>query len=344
MNISQTFQKTVYWMTPPIIWRLLRTFKNKSTYKKISEPESFENSLDLLESQGLRYFFDDNAVNAFCRMKRELYLDNNIPTLKEPNLQMHLEELIKNGYTIIPDFLSKQAVLKVNEQFSSVLSQEINYMTEALKDRKVRLTSKVDERWVDEIKVFHNLYDGVIRMWNIEKKSNEVAEIDADERILSICKAYLGGTVLPSKVYLDVKAFTQASDSSLSLHGDSFAKICKVFIALEDGDDQKSPFLYFKGSHKQHDFKLLKDFLEFCGLNKKYHDHFNNYNILSMFKLAEQGNVGNIKPERIPLKAGDCIIVDTSGIHGATDLVEGRRVQLGMVYEQKGFGATDTFS
>ena len=72
--------------------------------------------------------------------------------------------------------------------------------------------------------------------------------------------------------------------------------------------------------------------------------HFNNYNILSMFKVAEGDKGINIIPERLPLKAGDCIIVDTSGIHGATDLLEGRRVQLGLVYEQKGFGAIDTFS
>jgi ectoine hydroxylase-related dioxygenase (phytanoyl-CoA dioxygenase family) len=131
------------------------------------------------------------------------------------------------------------------------------------------------------------------------------------------------------------------SDSSVTLHADSHAKICKIFIPLEDVTDDSAPFLYFRGSHKQHEFKLLKDFLEFCGLNKKYHDFFNQYNIISMFKVAEEDNGVNIEPQRIALKAGDAIIVDTAGIHGATDLISGRRVQLGLVFEQRGFGATD---
>lgn len=341
-KLKHSLQKYSYWFTPPIVWRLIRSLKQKGGRKQTPDLKSFDSALKRFEEQGLSYFFDEKSIEAFCRMKRELYVNNHYSKLEEPDLQVHLEEMINNGYTIIPDFLSKQDLSEINEQLSSIISQELKYMAKTLKNPKVRLTSKVDERFVDEVKVLHNLKDGVIRMWNIEKISNGVAEIDPEERLLSVCKAYLGGTVLPSKVYLDIKNFPQASDSSVIPHGDSFAKICKIFIALEDGDDEKSPFLYFKGSHKQHEFKLLKDFLEFCGLNKRFYDHFNNYNILSMFRLAEEDNGINITAERIPLKAGDCIIVDTSGIHAATDLLEGRRVQLGLVFEQKGFGAMDT--
>ena len=137
---------------------------------------------------------------------------------------------------------------------------------------------------------------------------------------------------------------TDASDSSVGLHGDSYGKICKAFIALEDVTDDNAPFLYFSRSHKQGKWRLFKDLLEFSNINSEYHDFFSMYNIISMFKVSEEDNGVDIKPMRVPIKAGDAIIADTHGIHGATDLLSGRRLQLGLTYASRGLGPEDKYT
>lgn len=344
MNLKTKIKNVAYWFVPPIFLKLFRIYRYRKNTVSTDVEFDLEYRLRKLEEQGLNYFFDESSIAAFCRMKREVYLPSAYKELRDPTLNAHLQDLKDNGFTIIPSFLSQGQVDELRTDFHEVLESEIDFMRVSLEDKKTRLTSKVIKRTPRGINVLHNLYDGVIRIWDIEKISRNLNKISEDNRLLDVCEAYLGGIMTPSKVYLDIKAFSHASDSSVTLHADSHAKICKIFIPLEDVNDDSAPFLYFKGSHKQHEFKLLRDFLEFLGLNKKYHDFFNQYNIISMFKVAEEDNGVNIEPLRISLKAGDAIIVDTAGIHGATDLISGRRVQLGLSFEQRGFGATDKAS
>ena len=84
--------------------------------------------------------------------------------------------------------------------------------------------------------------------------------------------------------------------------------------------------------------------MEYANINSEYHEYFSTFNIISMFKIAEDNNDVDIAPVRLTLKAGDAIIADTYGVHGATDLLSGRRVQLGLVYDRRGLSAADKFS
>jgi hypothetical protein len=341
MKLKNKINSLSYWVFPPFFWKLFRTLRIHKKPVPAAGQLDLESRLRNFEEEGLNYFFDASAIPAFCRMKREVYLTGGYKELNDATLNTHLHELADNGFTIIPSFLSQGQVDHLNTDLHGVVESEIDFMRKSLEDINVRITSKVITRNLMDVKCSHNLYDGVIRIWGAEKICQNLHDIADDKRLRDVCEAYLGGILSPSNVYLDIKAFSQMSDSSVTLHADSHAKICKIFIPLEDVTDNSAPFLYFRGSHKQHEFKFLKDFLEFCGLNKKYHDFFNQYNIISLFKVAEENNGVDIEPIRIALKAGDAIIVDTSGIHGATDLISGRRVQLGLVFEQRGFGATD---
>ena len=335
--------KFIYFITPPIVLFFFR--KVTLTRKKdFSDDEiSYINLLNEIEKSGMDYFIDKDLVKRFCEIKKESYFKTEIRPMSDSRLQNNLNELTENGFTIVKNILNDHELDKLRNKFIPLAESSIEKLRQLRKEHNAETSSKVIEEDNEGIKILHNLYDGVSRFRGIETIAPEINGIGVDNDIHNICKNYLGGTVSPSNSYLDVKGVVEASDSSLGLHGDSYTKICKVFIALEDITNENAPFLYFAKSHKQGKWRLFKDLLEFSNINSEYHDYYSMYNILSMFKVSEEDNGVDIKPKRICLKAGDAIIADTSGIHGATDLLSGRRVQLGLVYEQRGLGAADKY-
>lgn len=340
---KSNFLKLIYFITPPIVLFFFR--KATLTRKKnFSDDEiSYINLLNEIETGGMDYFIDKDLIKRFCEIKRETYFQTEIKPMSNPELQNNLDELDNNGYTIVKNILNDQELDKLRNKFLPLAESGIKKLRQLRIEHNAELSSKVIEENKEGIKILHNLYDGVSRFRGIETIAPEIKDIGLDTDIHNICKNYLGGIVSPSNSYLDVKGLVESSDSSLGLHGDSYTKICKVFIALEDITNENAPFLYFAKSHKQAKWRLFKDLLEFSNINSEYHDYYSMYNILSMFKLSEEDNGVDIKPERVCLKAGDAIIADTAGIHGATDLLSGRRVQLGLVYEQRGIGADDKY-
>lgn len=333
-----------YFFTPPIFSWLNKKIRPKK--KRLSEDDlPFLSLLHDLESKGIENFISADMVQRFCKEKKAQYFnyDTSEPHISDESLQKNLHELCNNGFTVIQDVLSAEELEGINKKVVPLAEEGIATLTELRSECNARTTSKVAKKEENGVTALHNLYDGISRYRGIESFSPSFKTIGMASDIHKICESYLGGTVSPSSVYLDVKGVLGASDSSRALHGDSFTKICKVFIALEDITDDNAPFLYFSGSHKQHKWRLFKDLLEFSNINAEYHDYFSMYNILSMFKVSEEDNGVDIKPIRVSLKAGDAIIADTSGIHGATDLISGRRLQLGLVFERRGFGAEDKY-
>ena len=333
-----------YLLTPPIFkWISKKRLRNK---KELSEGNSsFLLALNELESQGIEYFISPDMVQKFCRAKKLSYFDpdSSAPYITDPRLQKNLNELCDDGFTVVKNVLSISSLEDINSKLVPIAEDGIVKLRDLRDIHDSRTSSKVVKEVKDDITALHNLYDGVTRFRGIESVCPALENLGMGTDLHKICESYLGGTVSPSKTYLDVKGVADASDSSVGLHGDSFTKICKVFIALEDISDDNAPFLYFARSHKQHKWRLFKDLLEFSNINSRYHDYFSMYNILSMFKVSEEDNGIDIKPLRIPLKAGDAIIADTAGIHGATDLISGRRLQIGLVFESRGLSAEDKY-
>lgn len=340
---KSNLSKFIYFIFPPII--LLFIKKLTQTRKKdFSDDEiSYIKLLNNIEATGMDYFIDKSLIKRFCEIKKESYFKSEIKPMSDKKLQKNLDELVDNGFTIVKNIFNNNELEKLRSRFIPLAESGIETLRRLRIEHNAETSSKVIEENKDGIKILHNLYDGVSRFRGIETIAPEINGIGLNTDIHNICKNYLGGIVSPSNSYLDVKGVVEASDSSLGLHGDSYTKICKVFIALEDITNENAPFLYFAKSHKQGKWRLFKDLLEFSNINSEYHDYYSMYNILSMFKVSEEDNGVDIKPQRICLKAGDAIIADTSGIHGATDLLSGRRVQLGLVYEQRGLGASDKY-
>lgn len=342
-KILHRFNTLSYFLTPPIFPALYKKFVVKRK-KVIKNDDSYISLLNDLESEGIGHFITDDMVKKFCSIKKEALLDSTRELhIDDENLQKNLDELNEEGFTVVKNVLSKVELEEINTEIIPLAEAEILEINKLRTQYNPRLTSKVVKKERNGLTALHNLYDGVIRIRPIEKLMPSIERLGVQSNIHKICKSYLGGTVSPGQFYLDIKGVLGASDSSVGLHGDSYGKICKAFIALEDITDENAPFLYFSRSHKQGKWRLFKDLLEFSNINSEYHDYFSMYNIISMFKVSEEDNGVDIKPKRVSIKAGDAIIADTHGIHGATDLLSGRRIQLGLTFASRGLGPEDKY-
>ena len=344
MNISAIFARLkryrardyLYFITPPILAKVFSKLSNlKSSDSRDVSSKDFEDELKNLEDKGLNYFMDDDVVQVFCRKTREHFIENKILPL-EGNDNDYLNKLNNDGYVVVKNIIDKDSLNLFKEKLDPVINNEIEALEDYRKNAPSLLTSKAPTRNVDGLRSVHNISDGVIRVWNIDAFLPELKEKIDNSCIFRICNAYLSGKAGPSNIYMDIKPIPDAFDSSVAPHADSPFRICKVFIALEDVTLDNAPFLYFKGSHKPNHFRLLKDLLAFSGHNKKFYDEFNSYNYMGMLKLTED-NYESFSPEIVPLNAGDAIITDTRGVHAATNLKKGRRVQIGQVYSDRNF-------
>ncbi len=343
-KIIDKAQTVRYYLTPPLFPFLRKKYFSKRRSES-SDDMSFMQLLSELESKGASNFLTDDMVKQFCKLKRDDYLDmaSRDLCIDDENLQVNLSELKDNGFTVVKNVISPKELERISTLIIPLVEKKIDDLKKHRKSVYPHTTSKVVVEEEDGLVVSHNLYDGVIRIRPIESFVPSLQEMPSIAGLQKICKEYLGGVVSASQFYLDVKGVLDASDSSVTLHADSFQRICKVFIALEDITDKTAPFLYFAKSHKPSRWRIIKDLLEFSGANSQYHDFFSMYNIISLFKVAEEENGVDIKPERVVLKAGDAIIADTCGVHGATNIIEGRRLQLGLTYASRGSGAEDKY-
>ena len=337
---KRSLNDIIYHICPPIMYKMLIRFSRPNNNKK--ESLELNKMLDELQNKRFNYFFDDSLIDDFCDSMRDNYINIQSLEAKNKNNQQYLNQLNDNGYVTIKNLFSKNLIKEWNKVLSPIIDKHVKLLEETRKNSN-NLSSKTEIFNEDGLKVVHNIFDGVIRIWDVQKLIKSIdTEIINNKTINDICFSYLGNkTSKALSCYLDIKSLTGTVDSSTQPHADSVFKILKVFIPIEDIGYDNAPYLYFQGSHKPQEFKLLKDLIEYSQHNKKFSLGYGNYGLLSVFKTSENFPELKIKPKLVPSKAGDVIITDTNGIHAATNLISGRRVQLGLVFGIRGFHGGD---
>ncbi len=335
---NKSLNDIIYLLSPPILYRMMIKLNSKSKQNK-SESVELKKMLNELEKKRFNYFFDDSIIDEFCSSMRENFIDiKSVPTKHKKN-QDKLNYLNENGYVVLKNLFSKKLIKEWKKVMEPIINKHVKILEETRKKSKSNLVSKTLTYNEDGLRIIHNIFDGVIRVWEVQKLIESInTEIINNETINDICSSYLGNKSSKSvSCYLDIKSVTGTVDSSTQPHADSVFKILKVFIPIEDIGYDNAPYLYFQGSHKPQEFKLLKDLIEFSQHSKKYSVGYGNYGLIGMFKAAENFPDLKIKPKLLPLNAGDIIITDTNGVHAATNLKSGRRIQLGLVFAIRGY-------
>ena len=206
-----------------------------------------------------------------------------------------LNEIVKSGYSIIPDFYTAEQCAELINEIERLL---------------VKVKDKV---WVDS---FHSDH----RIFGANHLSETIQSFYDNSFINEIIYAYEGtnnrvGFVLAAKL----NATEENLGSGQGWHRDNPAnKQTKAILYLTDTDMEHGPFQYIKGSHKSvsvvynqinYGFKFNQNRFEEADINKLIS---NNPSLL----------------ETVIGKAGTLIITDTRGIHRGMPIKAGTRYAL----------------
>lgn len=335
--LNKNLNDIFYFITPPILYRFLSKKLAKKKLVTDTQRDSLKSSLDSLRKERFNYFFEDSVIDDFCDAMEENFYTHTPSKTKNIENQKFLDQLVDKGFVVLPNLLNVTEVKNWMSKLEPVIDKHVGLFKKNRTEELLTSTANVTHN-EGEMRIVYEISDGIVRFWNPASLIPEISSrVEQNDAINDICQAYLSNKTSHSVSYLEIKCIPGAVDSSVAIHFDSPFKFLKVFIPLEDVEMKNAPFLYFSGTHKYQPSKLLKSFLDFSHINKKYKDFFAQYSYKGLVETAQNFPEYNIKPQVVTLKAGDVIIADTNGMHAGTVLSEGRRVQLGLVYAMRGY-------
>jgi hypothetical protein len=156
------------------------------------------------------------------------------------------------------------------------------------------------------------------------------------ETVNDIVGSFFGGNAAEPGIYLEYKNKVDWYEPNTNYHSDSPFRILKAWLLLNDVGPRNGPFVYCARSQYLDDWRILRDLLEFSYYNKKYKAFYAHFSRVELAQLTSAFPELCAPERQITGKAGDIIVADTRGVHGGTNLQEGYRLQLGLVYSGLG--------
>jgi hypothetical protein len=242
---------------------------------------------------------DINYLQNFVLFKIRVMLNRPLGPdliLEERQLKA-IDDLKKNGYTIIPKVFLKEADLLLQEFDSNIaLANVANF----LDDREFSTTGKrryinPSQTSVDLIATFREQTNN-IQIKNPVDSCKTVSEISSLKFITDIAFKYLGVNPIdgPHNFRISFANGLKENDTQLFHQDKNAFKVLKFFIYINDVDINGGPFQYVKKTNRFLQTKLRR----FHRINEKDVNHY-------------------FPNSSIPIVAnkGDLIIADTTGIH-----------------------------
>ena len=334
-------EKFLYEVTPPGVSKLIKKFRIKKSTpssEKIKANQSVtEELIKKLRNEKMNLFIADETIDAFCDLMQEQFIGSQpLPTKGVKNQEL-CDQLQSDGFIVIRIFLDPDLIDKIAESVEMYSQDTILRFNEIKASNPLYCKDDVHEN-IDGLRFCYDLSSSIIRIHGLHTKIPLIQEILLESnQINDIIKSYLGGKVIGGEAaYADYKAFPGTYDSNLLMHTDDCFKKVKTFLPLYDITDDNAPFVYYKGSHKFNEWRLLKDLLMFSNYNKEYVSSYYYYNTIELEKMANKYRELSSGEQRVSVKKGDLIIADTRGVHGGSILNKGYRLQLGSTYAQLG--------
>lgn len=337
MNIkSLSLRKVSYWILPPIFYKIFNTLHLKFYGQVPLNNGNFEGTdvIRELRNKKFSYFFDERIISDFCdEIDKDNLINQPVLTRNKKN-QKYLDDLTQTGLCVIKGLFEKKNVSKKHDELVTFLSKLKERASELVAEHGKESGLNVAESH-SGVQVNFELMSNIMRVWDIDLVQKNLLVFKEDPTISDVCNSYFGGNAGTSRLYAEYKYDPGAYDPNFQLHSDTPFRQLKVFMLLNDISEENAPLVYYKKSHKIDDWRLMKDLLDFSNYNKKYNFSF-GFAKLAMTKMAQ--NFPNITDHEMLVtgKAGDVIICETRGVHGGSPLVQGHRLQLGLVYSSLG--------
>lgn len=224
-------------------------------------------------------------------------------TLNDSNYK----KLVKNGFVVLNDIHPPELIKELHDN----LFQKMEKIREG----------NADPDW-DTI-VYRK--DGIYRLQGLEKEISRISEITQHKYIRKLVEAYINEPFRVDKVYADYKP-DLVHDHTTQLHFDTWTTTIKVFTLLKDVSDANAPMAYWQGTHKDAEWRRRFDYLLWSG------DYVGTAGQIPGHVIRDQsekkGGFNNIQEKILTGKAGQVVIADVRGIHRASNLREGYRLEL----------------
>jgi hypothetical protein len=242
----------------------------------------------------------------FNRVMRNYFSDHctaTPPTTRDPNLRA----LIENGFVVLPAYHGRERVQAVHDRAFPML------------ERIRRGDIPADWRTIDYSE------DGIYRLLEAGRHFPEAATILKDAYVHSLVAGYYAPKPFKEvSNYVDYKP-DLVHDHTSVLHMDSPMSQIKIFTLLCNVGPHNAPLVYWSKSHYDAPWRRRFDYEFWTGDEVGTTGAFP----ASMLrKLRAQG--GERAPQEVMVTgpAGTVVIADTRGVHRASNLIEGYRLEL----------------
>jgi hypothetical protein len=225
------------------------------------------------------------------------------PNTDEPNLRA----LIENGFVLLRGYHDRELVRRVHDATLPLLERVKN--------------GDVPAEW----RTINYSEDGIYRLRDVGQHIPEAAPILNDAYLRSLVDGYFKhGPVRAKSDYVDYKPDVKHDYTSV-LHMDSFQSQVKIFTLLSDVTERTAPMVYWSKSHRDGEWRRRFDYLYWLGDPVGTHGHVP---VTPLREMRDRGGPGAPQEHVITGPAGTVLIADTRGIHRASCLVEGYRLEI----------------
>jgi hypothetical protein len=217
-----------------------------------------------------------------------------------------LATFLSDGALFLPDYFPPERIKPIHDAFLPLLEQ-------------VR-GGKAPPEW----KINDYGEDGIYRLQDPATHVPECTVLVEDEYLRGLAKAYLGGKAAEPSLYVDYKP-EPVHDHTSTLHMDTFRSQVKIFIFLSDIGPANAPLVYWVKSQRDAPWRREFDYSFWEGSERGSHGHVP---ITFLRRARDQG--GEPAPSEVHFtgRAGSVVLADTRGIHRASVLREGYRLEL----------------
>jgi hypothetical protein len=216
----------------------------------------------------------------------------------------NLATLVADGILVLPEYHDRNLIRSLHDRLLPTME-------------RVR-QGQADPAW--NTLVYKE--DGIYRLQDLGTTLPEASAVLADAYLASLATDYLGGMIRATRDYVDYKP-DLVHDHTTQLHMDSWQSQVKIFTLLCDVDEARAPLAYWAGSHRDGPWRRRFDHFFWTG------DELGVAGMVPAYvlrRLAEEDD--RVREIIVTGKAGTVIIADTRGVHRASDLREGYRLEI----------------
>jgi hypothetical protein len=248
--------------------------------------------------QGTQAYFEYNRRSYY----RQFRVD---PSLTDHKQQ--LEELVRDGISIIPNFMSSESIQKISSELYPALHS-------------------VREKTYPKME--HALYQpewGIYQLESLDKLHPVTNEFFNHPTLNSLARAYVSPDFVMYRKMAELKYdIGVGTVTDMLFHFDDWKFRFKAFMYLSDVGEDQAPLVYLKGSHQWGDWKRDKEYEYYrYGKTNGAYGSFHPYEIAYLQKkygFEEMKCLG---------KAGTLILFDARGLHRGTLLKKDHRLFIG---------------